>query len=357
MKSQRDSKFELLRIIAIFLVVYDHTSQFTNWDFWTMPWYKQGLIQLPVIGGKLGVNLFFLITGYFLICRQNFRIKAVIKIWLTTIFYSWAILALAFLFKWPNLTKKTVLANIFPISFNGYWFITVYLVLMLIYPVLNKMILALSQRQYIWLLTVGFICLFIWSAVFNNEAAGMTAGSTIILGVYLYFVGSYLRLYQHQFRIISNNKLINGIILIVTILLMIGSILLIDWSRQFTNAFYYTQLVDGNSPLELIAAMALFLIVMNSRSFYSSCINRLASTCMAVYIVNASLLTKDVFYSSFINLKSYQQTPGIYLIIMGAAVVITLGLMLLDLLRQLLLTPLEKRVVAYLSRKILKHIE
>lgn len=102
-----------------------------------------------------------------MINKSSFRINATIKIWLITIFYSWILTILSIIF-FPNILKINHIFSvrhniqfIFPISYGTYWFITVYIVLMLLSPFINKFLKNLSQSEFLWILIVGFIYLFV----------------------------------------------------------------------------------------------------------------------------------------------------------------------------------------------------
>lgn len=81
---ERNSAFELLRIIAMMAIVICHFATHGGFDFdtttVTVPklwWYFMEM------GGNFGVNIFVLISGYFLIVSKNrvFNFKRVLKFW------------------------------------------------------------------------------------------------------------------------------------------------------------------------------------------------------------------------------------------------------------------------------------
>lgn len=75
-KKQRNSNLELLRIISMFLIVLGHFAWQTNWSVNNdTSLIRLGAIHCLWIGGKLGVNLFILISGYFLI-NSKFKLKS-----------------------------------------------------------------------------------------------------------------------------------------------------------------------------------------------------------------------------------------------------------------------------------------
>ncbi|MFR6252125.1 MAG: acyltransferase family protein [Parasutterella excrementihominis] len=68
-KAPRQSNLELSRILAMYLIVMHHFSVHGGVPIWSgsAPLsFNFYLDQLLSTGGKIGVNLFVLITGYFL---------------------------------------------------------------------------------------------------------------------------------------------------------------------------------------------------------------------------------------------------------------------------------------------------
>ena len=81
-KNIRDSKFEILRIIAMLLIVAHHfvVHGFELENIETFS-YNKIVVEILSLGGKLGVNLFVLISAYFMI-DSKFKFKQdTIKTW------------------------------------------------------------------------------------------------------------------------------------------------------------------------------------------------------------------------------------------------------------------------------------
>lgn len=89
--------------------------------------------------GKLSVNLFVLITGYFDI-KSQFKISKIIKLWLQTFCFSVVCLNICLISGITDISFKEVIKNILPITFNCYWFITAYIVLYLLEPFINRLL-------------------------------------------------------------------------------------------------------------------------------------------------------------------------------------------------------------------------
>ena len=85
---KRNSNLEWLRIISMLLIVVGHFSWQTKWNFSHTNIFLQTGIQWLWFGGKLGVDLFILISAYFLATRKEIKIKPLVKLWEQVIFYS-----------------------------------------------------------------------------------------------------------------------------------------------------------------------------------------------------------------------------------------------------------------------------
>lgn len=83
---KRQSNFELLRIVAIMMIIIHHSmvhgtldvSQFTL--FHSNP-YTVALFCIVAFGGKVGVYVFSIISGYFMLYSHN-SVKKLVKLWL-----------------------------------------------------------------------------------------------------------------------------------------------------------------------------------------------------------------------------------------------------------------------------------
>ena len=88
-KRLRQSNIELLRIVSMIMIVAHHFSVHGNFKFpidtltvnrlWT---------QFIQMGGKIGVDIFVLISGYFLVSSVTIKKEKVIKLWLQIFTYS-----------------------------------------------------------------------------------------------------------------------------------------------------------------------------------------------------------------------------------------------------------------------------
>ena len=70
---ERSSNFELLRIICMVLIVAHHFACHSDFSS-TISSLNNAVIKTLIIGGRLGVNVYVLISGYFLI-NSKFKIN------------------------------------------------------------------------------------------------------------------------------------------------------------------------------------------------------------------------------------------------------------------------------------------
>jgi hypothetical protein len=194
---QRDSNLELLRIFAMLLIVAHHFSvhsgifESLNGTVDHALTVNLYAAQVLASGGKLGVNIFVLISGYFLV-KTVVRPSSLIKLWLSVYILNlalWAVLV-------PDLSAWNLKEVFLPVSGNVYWFITTYFVLILFSPFLAIGLRVLSARQYRWLLIIG-------TAVLSRSIGhGIGGSSSDAAWFFLLFAfGGYMRLHLNTDRI------------------------------------------------------------------------------------------------------------------------------------------------------------
>lgn len=183
----RDSNIELLRIVSMMLIILFHFSVHG-------PWPADGVLAADVavgvlaFGGKLGVNCFVLITGYFM-TRSSVRMASVARVVLETWFYSWGLLIL-FAVAQPELVTQARLEKaVLPLVSGEYWFITNFVALMVVSPFLNLLFDRLSRRGKSRLAAIGFVTI----SVLPTLTTFNPLGSDLLWFFYLYLVGGWIR--------------------------------------------------------------------------------------------------------------------------------------------------------------------
>lgn len=115
--------------------------------------------------GKLGVDLFVLITGYFLIVSPS-KLTSLIKLLATTIFYSTSIYIIFCLANKTKLSIETIFVVTTPIAHKQYWFVNAYILLFIFSPFLSYGLRELAKTPilgYYRYISLLLITIFFWS--------------------------------------------------------------------------------------------------------------------------------------------------------------------------------------------------
>lgn len=159
------------------------------------------IIKLLFYGGVLvAVNCFIMVSGYFGIRFKKERFFGLIC---QTGFYSVVLYLLSIFVGWHEFKPTKDFMYLFPVLFKQYWFVTCYVVLYLIAPLLNKWAEAMGNADFKKYLIIGFCLIYAWPTlnfVVNAPQFIGDAGYGIVNFAYLYLFGRYLRLHFQDHR-------------------------------------------------------------------------------------------------------------------------------------------------------------
>ncbi len=199
-KIKRNTNFELLRIITMIMIIALHYNCHGQAMYKVQGKYYY-VIWLIEILCLVAVNCYVLISGYFLV-NSKFNLKKLIKIVCETFFYSFFIALLLICSNKVNLGNMKfidIIKTILPSMAGQYWFITVYIMLYLIFPFLNIIIKNINKKQFQILLIIAIGITSIITSIFPFVThSGVAAGRVIIWFIILYFIGAYIRLYSKE---------------------------------------------------------------------------------------------------------------------------------------------------------------
>lgn len=294
-KKPRQSSFELLRIIAMIMIVASHLSQRGNWAWIgidTPLSFNHFFMNIIICFGQVGVAIFFSITGYFLFNSKARNWKHILKIARPTWFYSILSLAIALLIV-PSLISFSFPLNqltihlLFPITTNAYWFISAYIALYLLLPYLKKWLDSLNDDELFKL--IGIIAsIFIIPNFLSYLLADMSSLILAIPSAIFYtIIGYAIHRCKEKLSSLKNQQLLL-ISLIGTIVYAISSLLI----HIATTRLNYTNINNGilidtmSLPCMLTAVP---LVIFFSRLKLSSrFINYLASLVFGVYLIHSN---------------------------------------------------------------------
>lgn len=322
--THRQSNIELLRVISMFMVLLGHyyvISGFSDIDIISFNW-----IGMQFLGAwsKVAVDIFVIITGYFLV-NQTFRWKKVLKLLSCTYFWGIIVLLLGFAL---GLSIKTdyIYKSLFPLTPLN-WFARSYLLLYISIPLFNKIINSVSKArlgQIIIALTTIFYTVPTLISTFISSGGYLTSYFTF--GI-MYMIGAYIRKYGDAK--LDKISIYAGI---VSIILILASIL---WNDIHMHEGLYIMYLahKGNSVVGLLAAIGIFTIFKNIKISYNPFINTVASTTFAVYLIHNNPIISNWLWNSMVSSKDYFESPFFLLHMLGVTLLIFAVCSILEWLR------------------------
>lgn len=304
----RLSNIELLRIIAMVLVIVVHSDFFSlgvptldDLQHAAVPTLVRVFIQSLSI---CCVNIFVLISGYFGIRPKSKNLASFIYqiLFFFILIYFCCVLT--------GVSKFGVygIMQCFCLTPSN-WFVKAYFLLFILSPVLNAFV-DLNNRRLHRNVLIGF---FLIQTIYGNlHAANFFAnGYGPISFIGLYLLGRYIFLYRPKFTAF---KAVYDLIIYFTcaLLLTVFSTILISNDKN-CDAILFTYI----NPLVILEALAL-LLFFSKLKFRSDTINRIAASAFAVYLFHANPNILNRFFKESI-IQIYSNSSGIYTILYIAA--------------------------------------
>ncbi|MBQ9432731.1 MAG: acyltransferase family protein [Synergistaceae bacterium] len=328
MKPARNSSLELLRIIAILLILTFHLSYKSGFDLAGEPLMLNRLwIHFTGTGdnftgmgegmGYIGNDIFLLISGFFLIKSCTVKWKHIFGLWLRMLFWSVVIFLLAVLFGGVNINFRNIFAVFTPVLSRTWWFLTYYIALYIFHPFLNKILCDLTQDSYRKFIAV--ICVTWGVILITNNTLHFRY---VIDFICLYSVGGYIRLWTE-----GKGKSIYilygaGFMLLNYALLCLTEQNNVTASETLNRSLHPEIYLNAMSGVFNIAAsVSIFLGFMGLSIPNNRVINLLASAVTGVYMLHDHPLAVQFWWHYIFRVPSYQGSP--YLIAYAVFAVLT----------------------------------
>ena len=353
--NKRVKSVEVLRVVAMFLIVMSHymfhglkennlhsiydMSSISGWvDYFTM----EPLWILSCVA----VNCYVMITGYFLIDKPVFRWGRMMKTWVQTLFYSVVLLLFGiFLLKEQPLSWFQVFT---PIYSNIYWFVTTYVGLLLVAPLLSIVATSISKNLYGLLLVVYFV--FTFEFLYGKVYSGF---ATLTWFSYLFFFAGYIKLYGLPEWIVQHRK---------TLFLAIWGILF-----AFATGLNYVKSRDTfmlmstayNGPIFFLSISFFVLFTYKeekNRQFWGgyvlNAISALAPYTFGVYLIHEHPSVSAFLWKDIIPIET---NMPIVIYMLGSVLTIYVCCLCIDYIRSICFKAVGiNKLVDYLNRKSLK---
>lgn len=293
----REKRFEILRVFAmLFIVIYHLCTHGIGcsiaYDF-SSPQHIMNLIitDFFLVISSTCVNIYVMISGYFLVC-SSFKPSRIVRTWFLTCFYSLFITSIFFLTSIHSFDGTRFVKCLFPLSTDSYWFVTQYIGMLILSPLLSQLARNLSYKQYLYLLGgMGFLCLSIIPDFPLGKRFNVAHGNSLFSFVYLFFVAGFIRL--HPRRIPTRN---------ILIMLTLSTIINLTWA--FINGVHsgYGHIYWFNyNSIPFFISIFIFIYarqVTLPDNIVITLLSKIAPYTFAVYLIHDHLFVRDFLWNT-----------------------------------------------------------
>ena len=288
----RDSGIELLKIIAILLIVIFHVVQTLCSENFFIP-QNDYVVDLSVATtdvrnfvltlfsyfGAMGNLIFFVCSAWFLLRSSKYNKRKcffmIFEVW----FVSVTILVVTSIIRHGDISGKILIKSIMPTTFGSNWYLTCYLLFYPIHPILNSIINKMNRQQ----LFRASVSLFILYCCFGFIKKDLFFSSYIIVWVTIYFVMAYLQLYMDNFMKSSKKNLVllvagfAGYICVAILVNVLG-----------------LSLNNNVNPFLIAISISLFNL-MRKLAFKNKAINYISSLSLLIYIIHENIILRTYY--------------------------------------------------------------
>lgn len=319
-KEKRISNFEILRIISIFMIIMHHYVLNTE-AIYIAKSLNYYISHFFYIGGKLGVNCFVLISGYFLINKQ-ISIKKIIQLITEILFYTITLTIISKIFWHNDITLSDIKKTLLPITSVTYWFVTSYFFMYIFTPFLNKFIKGCSKGELKKLIILSTIILSILPTLLNIR----TYFNSYLWFICLYFIAAYIKIYDINIKSKKAFKLF-----ILTYLFIFCSIIGFCFVKDGLSVDHFAR---DFSIFELLASVFLFMGFKNMKPIKIAWINVISSTTFGIYLFQSHFTFAKMMWQWIKSFDFIQEKYYMFCVIIISAIIFIIG-MIIALIRKL----------------------
>jgi len=325
---ERKTNFEILRILSMLMIIAFHFILHTR-ILETSFSINNNIAHFFNVGGEIGVLIFVLISGYFLI-ESPFKIRHIIYIILETWLYSVVIFLFMFILVKSDFTIEEIIPNFFPILFSQYWFVPAYLGMYILSPFANILIFHLSKEQHASLIVV---LLIMFSLIPLCPSTAPFYPSNLLYFIFIYLVAGYLK--KHW--TLQIKKWVYLCVLGISFIIVYLTYPVFTFLSQYHSYFelrliYFASLT---SPFTFLSATSLFLYFKNTSIKNSGFINLVASTTLGIYLIHENPLLNRYIWE-WLKIEEYFYTPYFIINLLIGVVATFIVCCAIDLVRRIL---------------------
>ena len=337
----RDSNLELFRVIVMLLIIAHHYV--VNSGVWSViranePSANTLFFYILGMWGKTGINCFVLISGWFM-CSSKITLRKFLKLLLEIEFYKIGI-SLVFLLLGKETISTEWFFSLLPIRNIQSGFVSCFLVFWLLIPFMNILVNNMSRRQHALLIV---ILLFIYTFLGTIPVFTVTM-NYVSWFCTLYFIASFLRLYDYKYK--ENNKAWL-FLSILSIVISVSSVIGIVYSGRNIHPYWFMS--DSNKIMALLCSICFFNYFRTLAIPYCKIINVFGASTFGVLLIHAHSDTmRSWLWSDLFDNIGHITTPHYVLRALCIVLLVFVVCATMDYLRIRLL---ERPLLSYYDKK------
>ena len=304
MAKKRNPSFEILRILAMFLIVVWH---FLIHGIGLKPVGTTdsaislfNCCSIEFIGclAKVSTNCYILISGYFMI-TTSFKWRKITKVWIPIFFYSVLISTILLLIGnkhihgWNSLWESAL-----PIYFDRYWFATRYIALVALAPFFAFIAKNITKKEYLMMLAVLLIINldFLLGQHFS-------ANNSLLWFIFVFFMGGYIRLHSNFNGRNHYGKLYFAAAGTIAAITLIANFCHYDLFNSPIILHYH-----NNNGVAFISALFLFLWAAKLKvkdTKFTDFLMKVAPLTYGVYLIHDNIYIRTNLWKDLLSPKSH----------------------------------------------------
>lgn len=337
LKKKRNSNIEILRIISVFLIILNHYSLYGGFSFENSLGFNSLLVGFLHVGGKLGVNIFLFISGWYLCDSEKLNIKRPFYLITEVLFYCFIFIIIGLIL--GNLDIKDIIKLLLAIPFGRWEFITCYFMMICFSYWINKLIHNINIKQFKVLI---IFLLFVWCIVptFIKADFGM---STLTWYIFIYILAAYTKNVYTKYKFSSAKYFLIGIASYLLILISEVVLKLLGLKFEIFGE-HYEHFRSLNSILVLSTTVFIFLGFVKLAPRENNFVQVIASTSLAVFIIHDNIVLREFIWNNIFHTANFSDSKFLIIHALITAITIFTFGTIVDLIRKKTFGVLEKKL-------------
>lgn len=294
---KREYWIDCVKIFAAFLVILTHLFSFGGIiEIIDNASLKGFLLNILRSVSLCSVNLFGFCTGYLCVGKKT-KYSKLLQFWIQIVFLSVSVLVInSLITRSISEAKPYLISSFLPLTYNNYWFFSVYIALSLFSDFYNKLIDNMSKKEFMLLISLSFVLFVLLFSISARDSLYVFGGYSLLWLTVCYFFGAYIKKYSVSQKVKMSTIVILGILMLLAypVFCFVYQIHPFTIFGGDTKTFIYKY----NSVNVFIASLMIFLAfsrIKVKNSVMKKILVEFSSASLAVYIIHMTSVFKNKF--------------------------------------------------------------